>query len=726
MSVDATRLDAARLDTSDLLRRFDKAIQEAEAASPRVSASPGYKQSLLAAERRRSPRPLPTTELLRRFDEAINISAKSLDDASPRRLSPDSYQRGAPMIPQPRSSQGLTADLEATADPYLSRHMPAAPGMSKTTPDSSPARQAGHALSALQKGLPGAYPLTHPGQPRPGSAALLGMQGGALLGGLQDGVPGLQIEDGVIASNSISTTLLASTTAAVAAPATAAASLVMSQGVAVQGTPLPAAVDELELEGVGSAPLTPAAVDAQPELETTQLGKISENEIVEDFDKEHEQTPVERLASRRTSEVSTGSSPISGARRLSSSGTPRAQPAMKLSSTLRMQMKGRSRLGHVVTRLSGSWTFVSALTQGIRAAVERLAENSNPEAVLNEEDFEETTKHQFVQGTGAAPFKFKDYSPAAFRQLRYLFGVDDESYLNSCGIQEGLSEISTADTGSKSGQKFLISRDGRYFMKTTTKSEARFFRRILPLYFRHMKDHRNSLLCRFFGLHRIKPGKGKMYLLVMGNIFDTDRIIHQRFDLKGSTVGRAVSEAEKTKPTVILKDLDFMDKNKNLDIGPERKSQLMGQISADCQFLQSIHVMDYSLLLGVHWRDKQPAAALKNKLPPPRMVGGKKIQAGQLLKTGSLMLQQPEKTHTSAFQQHDGGWCSQAKDPTGLSVTGNEIYFLGIIDYLQYYNSRKHAETLFKGIQHKRDTISAVPPRLYAARFQGFLDSIIR
>jgi hypothetical protein len=25
---------------------------------------------------------------------------------------------------------------------------------------------------------------------------------------------------------------------------------------------------------------------------------------------------------------------------------------------------------------------------------------------------------------------------------------------------------------------------------------------------------------------------GKMYLLVMGNVFDTDRVIHQRYDLK--------------------------------------------------------------------------------------------------------------------------------------------------------------------------------------------------
>lgn len=74
--------------------------------------------------------------------------------------------------------------------------------------------------------------------------------------------------------------------------------------------------------------------------------------------------------------------------------------------------------------------------------------------------------------------KFKDYSPAVFRQMRHMFGVDDEAYLNSVGQREGLSEISTVDTGSKSGQRFLITHDGRYFMKTTTASEARFFMKV--------------------------------------------------------------------------------------------------------------------------------------------------------------------------------------------------------------------------------------------------------
>ena len=47
-----------------------------------------------------------------------------------------------------------------------------------------------------------------------------------------------------------------------------------------------------------------------------------------------------------------------------------------------------------------------------------------------------------------------------FRDLRVLFGVDDESYIRSINLG-GLSEISTEETGSKSGQKFLITSDGR-------------------------------------------------------------------------------------------------------------------------------------------------------------------------------------------------------------------------------------------------------------------------
>mmetsp|Transcript_21416 Transcript_21416/g.70952 ORF Transcript_21416/g.70952 Transcript_21416/m.70952 type:complete len:629 (-) Transcript_21416:146-2032(-) len=380
--------------------------------------------------------------------------------------------------------------------------------------------------------------------------------------------------------------------------------------------------------------------------------------------------------------------------------------------------KGRSTMGNIVTKESQSWNFVSALTSGIKSTIRRETMDGHQCGDdLHPIDFHECFKSSTVTPEKGL-YKFKDYAPKVFRNLRYFFGVDDKAYLQSIG-QDGLHEISTAETGSKSGQKFLISADGRYFMKTITKSECKFFRKILPQYYNHMKNSRNTLLCRFFGLHRIKPGK--LHLLVMCNIFDTERVVHDRYDLKGSTVGRQVSEAEKKNPTVILKDLDFIKANGKIVVGADRRQQMMTQVQADCNFLQSIGVMDYSLLLGIHWREK----AVDTKEGGSDHRASPKFRTTDLLRrTGSLLQVKREKTHTSIFQEDDGGWCSFQTNKDG-PVSGNQIYFMGIIDYLQYYNSRKRAETFVKSFQYNYKEISAVGPQLYASRFCDFISSIV-
>jgi hypothetical protein len=55
----------------------------------------------------------------------------------------------------------------------------------------------------------------------------------------------------------------------------------------------------------------------------------------------------------------------------------------------------------------------------------------------------------------------------------------------------------------------------------------------LPPYHQHLMSHRFTLLCRFFGLHRVQQRSGKVvYFVVMGNIFPIDKPVHERFDLK--------------------------------------------------------------------------------------------------------------------------------------------------------------------------------------------------
>lgn len=56
------------------------------------------------------------------------------------------------------------------------------------------------------------------------------------------------------------------------------------------------------------------------------------------------------------------------------------------------------------------------------------------------------------------------------------------------------------------------------------------------------------ILLRFFGCHKIRfqeEGTDKpadeSYIVVMGNVFNTIKEIHVRYDLKGSTYGRTTS-----------------------------------------------------------------------------------------------------------------------------------------------------------------------------------------
>jgi hypothetical protein len=67
-------------------------------------------------------------------------------------------------------------------------------------------------------------------------------------------------------------------------------------------------------------------------------------------------------------------------------------------------------------------------------------------------------------------------------------------------------------------------------------------------------------------------------------------------------------------------------------------------------------------------------------------------------------------------------WTSRA-DGGMESENRQEIYFCGIIDILQQYNTRKRAETFFKGFSANNKQISCVHPEWYGDRFLQFMDN---
>ena len=97
------------------------------------------------------------------------------------------------------------------------------------------------------------------------------------------------------------------------------------------------------------------------------------------------------------------------------------------------------------------------------------------------------------------------------------------------------------------------------------------------------------------------PRGRKIHFVIMNNLFPAHRDIHETFDLKGSTVGREYpEELAAQKPRAVLKDLNWINRGRSLDLGPEKRALMTEQLRRDSDFLKRIDVMDYSLLVGIH------------------------------------------------------------------------------------------------------------------------------
>merc|ERR1719215_237038 len=114
---------------------------------------------------------------------------------------------------------------------------------------------------------------------------------------------------------------------------------------------------------------------------------------------------------------------------------------------------------------------------------------------------------------------------------------------------------------------------------------------MLPHLVLYLEDHPESLLCRFFGAYKLTIGGSSLCFVVMSNVLP--RPAEQIYDLKGTTEDRWVDPI----PGSILKDINF--EPYTLHFKGEQRVRLVQSLCDDADFLDSVGVMDYSLLLGV-------------------------------------------------------------------------------------------------------------------------------
>ncbi|KAJ3501217.1 hypothetical protein NLJ89_g9442 [Agrocybe chaxingu] len=235
----------------------------------------------------------------------------------------------------------------------------------------------------------------------------------------------------------------------------------------------------------------------------------------------------------------------------------------------------------------------------------------------------------------------------------------------------------------------------------------------------------------------------------MNNLFPAHKDIHETFDLKGSTVGREYPEEKAAKnPRAVLKDINWINRGNILELGPEKRALLTEQLRRDSEFLKSVYVMDYSLLIGIHNMQRGNKENLRKNtlkvfspdLPEPRrskasQAGSKSPEAIAIRR--AMRSSDPKRLgkHTVRLPEQDTGDRQEFifyQDEGGLLATDdnneamNMIYYLGVIDILTPYNVAKKAEHLWKGLKADRHKISPVPPPEYGDRFFSFMKAIMR
>lgn len=348
---------------------------------------------------------------------------------------------------------------------------------------------------------------------------------------------------------------------------------------------------------------------------------------------------------------------------------------------------------------------------------------------------------------------FRDFEPAAFRQIRQLSGISEESYIQSFTgrTHERFSE-------GKSGSFLYYTGDQLFILKTCTPGEQRYLLQILPQYTEHLKKNPNSYLCRYVGCHELVMQHQSVHFIVLTNILNNATVnVDEFYDLKGSWVGRyQVLARDGTQRVCKYCGRDFIvgmskegcDQNpsyghghaefmvgkdlnwshRKLGLPADVADRLGSQLYADSEFLQRMNSMDYSLVIGLSRRPVYaPAASATSSAANTVLMRSMRIDSSN---TNS-----PE--HASKYSGSDDeapGAYAHAVTPHNARVvnellpTGACVVNMGIIDILTPWSLKKSFENWVRVRLQCRDPtgISCVRPALYADRFRrNVIDTVV-
>ncbi|KAG5490933.1 hypothetical protein JIQ42_00819 [Leishmania sp. Namibia] len=311
----------------------------------------------------------------------------------------------------------------------------------------------------------------------------------------------------------------------------------------------------------------------------------------------------------------------------------------------------------------------------------------------------------------------------------------------------------------KSGTTLLYFSD--FVLKTVRPSELEFLlHKFLPAYVRYCERNSHTLLPRFYALATLRWWKAGVvqHFVLMQNVFSTPYYIHRIYDVKGSTVNRTALQPGKPPPrtafgALLLKDNDLPPRL--IICGTYQRAIMLAQLRSDVDFLRQLNVVDYSCMIGVRSRlfsrEEGPsktllllrqkpsgdrADSLSNRSEVVYVTSETAAADGQSIGVGVAEGTLPPTTADAPQRDSngdvyvcihgcDGGLLSLPIYTPGDDTTAREeVYYVGIIDVLQTYNSAKKLECFAKGFVNDRSAISVIAPDKYAERLYKVLERI--
>ena len=191
---------------------------------------------------------------------------------------------------------------------------------------------------------------------------------------------------------------------------------------------------------------------------------------------------------------------------------------------------------------------------------------------------------------------------------------------------------------------------------------------MLRSYIDHHLQYPDSLISKVFGVFTVKrAGMAPVVLCLMENTVQlkSAKMLRYKFDLKGSTLGRRTKGVVTSRTD--RKDLDFVELKKKepqkLSFAEINKHMLM-ILKRDVQYLQSMGLIDYSLLLAVELSTKKfkPDQLVEKRLKQDyrsrrhsiAVLGGSSKKhaenASRLARVSCMLLERNSKGKKHAFE----------------------------------------------------------------------------